>query len=166
MRNQCNDSNEERGHDVRTRREVLKAGAALVAAPFLGGMRTTVQAARAANAGGRVGRFAHAEAENVRDTATEWLSYGSDKANSKYSPLTQIGGGNFIRLKTAWIWQSVEEEVTKANHLKTWAWESTLPIQRQQSLDDGFHFPRTAHPREHVYTLKDSRRGNRTQAPP
>jgi hypothetical protein len=55
MRNQCNDSNEERGHAVQTRREVLKAGAALMAAPFLGGVTTTVQATRVANAGGLSG---------------------------------------------------------------------------------------------------------------
>jgi quinoprotein glucose dehydrogenase len=53
------------------------------------------------------------------------LSYGGDKASSKYSQLTQIDGDNFHRLTVAWAWRSVEEEVAKANHLKTWAWEST-----------------------------------------
>ena len=39
-----------------------------------------------------VGRPAHAQAgKKVRRTATEWLSYGGDKASSKYSPLAQIG---------------------------------------------------------------------------
>ena len=61
----------------------------------------------------------------VQDTATEWLSYGGDKASSKYSPLAQISGDNFNRLKPAWTWRSADEEVAKANHLKTWAWEST-----------------------------------------
>src|SRR2546427_1708506 len=45
---------------VRTRREVLKAGAALVAAPFLGGVTSIVQAAQAAGTGVPVGRPAHA----------------------------------------------------------------------------------------------------------
>jgi glucose dehydrogenase len=115
MRNQCKDFDEQHGNAVRTRREVLKAGAVLLATPFLGGVATTVQAARAENA----------SPGNVRDTATEWLGYGGDNASSKYSPLAQISGDNFNRLKTAWTWQSVEEEVAKANHLKTWAWEST-----------------------------------------
>jgi glucose dehydrogenase len=50
----------------------------------------TVQAAQAANTGVLVGRPAHAQAGKVRGTAREWLSYGGDKAGSKYSPLAQI----------------------------------------------------------------------------
>ena len=85
MRNQCKDSDEQHGNAVRTRREVLKAGAVLLTTPFLGGVATTLQAARAENA----------SPGNVRDTATEWLSYGGDDASSKYSPLAQISGDNF-----------------------------------------------------------------------
>src|SRR6266699_3026701 len=117
MCNQCNDSNQEHVHALRTRREVLKAGAALVAAPFLGGVTSIVQAAQAAGTGVPVGRR--------RGAATEWLNYAGDKASSKYSLLTQISGGNFNRLRTAWTWRSAEEEVAKANHLKTWVWEAT-----------------------------------------
>ena len=47
-----------------TRREALVAGAALAAGPFLGGAT-----ARAA------------QADNTK-SATEWLSYGGDKASS------------------------------------------------------------------------------------
>src|SRR6266550_2247976 len=125
MCNQCNDSNQEHVHALRTRREVLKAGAALVAAPFLGGVTSIVQAAQAAGTGVPVGRPAHARAGKVRGAATEWLNYAGDKASSKYSLLTQISGGNFNRLRTAWTWRSAEEEVAKANHLKTWVWEAT-----------------------------------------
>src|SRR5215472_515529 len=125
MRNQCNDSNQEHVHPVRTRREVLKAGVALVAAPFLGGVTSFVQAAQAANTRVSVGRLAHAQAGKVRGTDMEWLNYAGDKASSKYSPLTQIGRDNFNRLRTAWTWRSAEEDVAKANHLKTWAWEAT-----------------------------------------
>ena len=32
----------------------------------------------------------------------EWPSYGSDQANTHYSPLTQIDGSNFNRLEVAW----------------------------------------------------------------
>lgn len=56
----------------------------------------------------------------------EWRNYGSDKASTKYAPLTQINSENFKRLQIAWTWRSTEEEVTKANaQLKTWVWEST-----------------------------------------
>ncbi len=129
MCNQCNDSNQEHVHAVRTRREVLIAGAALVAAPFLGGVTSIVQAAETANTRVPAGRGAQPQARKVRSTATEWLSYGGDKASSKYSPLAQIGRGNFNRLRVAWTWRSAEEEVAKANpHLKTWAWEATPPM--------------------------------------
>ena len=73
-----------------------------------------------------VGRPAHAQAGKVRGTATEWLSYGGDKASTKYAPLVQIDRDNFTRLQVAWTWHSAEEEVTKAHaHLKTWVWETT-----------------------------------------
>jgi len=72
------------------------------------------------------GRLAHAQEQAVPGTATEWLSYGGDKAGSKYSPLNQIGTENFNRLRIAWTWRSADEEIAKANpNLKTWAWEST-----------------------------------------
>jgi glucose dehydrogenase len=73
-----------------------------------------------------VGRPAHAQAGKVRGTATEWLSYGGDKAGSKYSALAQIGKDNFNGLRVAWTWRSADEELAKANsHLKTWVWEAT-----------------------------------------
>jgi quinoprotein glucose dehydrogenase len=125
MGDQCNDSDQKQVHAVPGRRDALIAGAALVAAPFLGRVTSTVQAAEGANMVLHVGSPAHAQAEKVRGTATEWLNYAGDKASSKYSPLTQISGDNFNRLRTAWTWHSAEEEVAKANHLKTWVWEST-----------------------------------------
>jgi quinoprotein glucose dehydrogenase len=58
--------------------------------------------------------------------ATEWVSYGGDKASSKYSPLAQINSANFNRLKVAWTRRSADEEVMKANpQLQTWVWEAT-----------------------------------------
>src|SRR4051812_36537560 len=110
MRNQHNDSDQEHVDAVPSRREALITGAAIVAAPFLRGVTSSVQAA---------------QAEKVRGTATEWLSYSGDQASSKYSPLDQISEATFNRLRTAWTWRSVEEKVTEANHLKTWAWEAT-----------------------------------------
>jgi quinoprotein glucose dehydrogenase len=103
-----NDSGQEHVHLVPSRRDVLIGGAVLLAVPFLERMTFVV----------------HAE-EKVNSTTAEWSSYGSDKASSKYSPLAQINGDNFSRLEIAWIWKSAEEEVAKANNLKTWVWEST-----------------------------------------
>jgi hypothetical protein len=69
-----------------------------------------------------VGRPApQSQTGKVQGAATEWSSYGGDKASSKYSPLDQIGAGNFNRLKVAWIWRSPDEAITKANpKLRPW----------------------------------------------
>src|SRR3989441_13087425 len=101
MCNQCNDSNQEHVHALRTRREVLKAGAAIVAAPFLGGVTSIVQAAQAAGTGGPVGRPAHARAGKARGAATDWLNYAGGKASGKYSLITQLSAGTFHRLPPA-----------------------------------------------------------------
>ena len=95
MGDQCNDSDQEQVHAVPSRRDALIAGAALVAAPFLGRVTSIVQAAQGANTVLRVGSPAHARPEKVQGTATEWLNYAGDQASSKYSPLTQISGDNF-----------------------------------------------------------------------
>jgi quinoprotein glucose dehydrogenase len=114
MRNQCNEPNKQHANAVWTRREALKTGAALVAA------------LQATNTGVLVGRPAHAQTGKVRGPATDWLSYGGDKASSKYSPIDQVDADNFSRLQVAWTWRSAEKEITTANpDLKSWAWEST-----------------------------------------
>src|SRR5712671_5554128 len=38
----------------------------------------------------------------------EWLYYGGDPGNGKYSPLTDINGGNIQRLEIAWQWKHWE----------------------------------------------------------
>jgi glucose dehydrogenase len=98
MSDRSNDSNQNHVHAV-SRREALIAGAALVASPFLKGVASTGHAAEAANTRAPDDRQAHAQAGKVRGSATEWLSYGGDKASSKYSPLDQIGRDNFNRLQ-------------------------------------------------------------------
>jgi quinoprotein glucose dehydrogenase len=99
------------GSDV-TRREFMKA-ATVTSGALLG--RQLIP-----------GATSSAAAQNAEAAATEWLSYGGDKASSKYSPIDQIGGDNFSRLQVAWTWRSAEEEITKTNpDLKTWVWEST-----------------------------------------
>ena|SRR5260221_6238139 len=86
MCDRCNDPKAKHVRAVPSRRDALAAGVALVAAPFLRGISGTVQAAA-----GKV---------------QEWLSYGGDKAGTKYSPLAQIGSENFNRLRVAWTWSS------------------------------------------------------------
>jgi quinoprotein glucose dehydrogenase len=114
MGKQRNNSKKEHDRPVWTRREALMAGPAVVGALQASSMEMLVS------------RPAHAQAEKIPSTATQWMSYGGDKASSKYSPINQIGADNFNRLQVAWTWRSAEEEITKANpDLKTWVWEST-----------------------------------------
>jgi quinoprotein glucose dehydrogenase len=47
-------------------------------------------------------------AQSGASAAGEWRSYGGDLANTKYSPLDQITGENFGRLRTAWRWKSAD----------------------------------------------------------
>ena len=114
MGNQCDDTGKRHVQAAWTRRDALIAGPAVVA---------TLQAASMGVLGSAP---AHAQAEKIPSTATQWMSYGGDKASSKYSPIDQISADNFSRLQVAWTWRSAEEEITKANpDLKTWVWEST-----------------------------------------
>src|SRR5260370_42588672 len=99
MCNKPNDPDQQHVPALLSRREALKTGAAAAIIPFFGGAHSIAHATEAA----------YASAGKVPDSATEWLSYAGDKASSKYSPLTQISGDNFNRLKTAWTWQSAEQ---------------------------------------------------------
>ena len=121
----CNGSDLEQVQPAPSRRDALIIGAALLAAPLLERVTSVVHATEGAKPVHDVGSPVHAQAGNVNGTAGEWSSYGGDKASSKYSPLAEINGGNFSRLRPSWIWKSAEEEITKANNLKTWVWEST-----------------------------------------
>ncbi len=47
--------------------------------------------------------------------AEEWPSYGATNAAAKYSPLDEIDGGNFNRLRVAWEWRSPDEGVLAAH---------------------------------------------------
>src|SRR5262245_23228063 len=70
--------------------------------------------------------LAGAPGQSREGAAGEWPSYASDRASTKYSPLSQINQGNFKRLQVAWTWRSPEAEVIRANpRLKTWVWECT-----------------------------------------
>lgn len=72
------------------------------------------------------GGVSPAAARDAGSAATEWSSYGGDKAGSKYSPLDRIGGQNFNGLKVAWTWRSPDEAITRGHpDLKTWVWECT-----------------------------------------
>ena len=63
-----NDSDQEHVRAVLRRRDALIAGAALVAAPFLGRVTSIVQAAQGANTVLRVGSPAHARWPDARPT--------------------------------------------------------------------------------------------------
>src|SRR4051794_22476561 len=56
----------------------------------------------------------------------EWPAYGGDKANSKYSPLDQIGTANVKKLRIAWRWPSPDAAVLKSlPHITTGHFETT-----------------------------------------
>ena len=56
----------------------------------------------------------------------DWQAYGADKANSKYSPLSQIHPGNASDLRVVWRWRSPDQEILDAHpELRTWIHEST-----------------------------------------
>src|SRR5579871_3718034 len=57
--------------------------------------------------------------------AGEWPVYGGDKANSKYSPLSQIGPANVRRMRIAWRWKSPDAAIAKARKLNLWLNEGT-----------------------------------------
>ena len=44
----------------------------------------------------------------------EWRAFGSDSANTKYSPLDQITAENFTDLEIAWRWTSISTGVAAA----------------------------------------------------
>lgn len=44
----------------------------------------------------------------------DWPHYGSDKASTKYSPLSQINEDNVTSLEVAWRWESVDKDVDQA----------------------------------------------------
>jgi quinoprotein glucose dehydrogenase len=50
-----------------------------------------------------------------RLAAGEWPAYGGTNLGAKYSPLSQIDRGNVAQLKTAWTWESPDQEILKAN---------------------------------------------------
>ncbi|WP_353065968.1 pyrroloquinoline quinone-dependent dehydrogenase [Tunturibacter psychrotolerans] len=99
--------NDQKSRQGLTRREVIRLGAVAAAMPMLGDIAALCQVPAAARASG------------------EWRQYAGDKASTKYSSLNQITADNFSNLKVAWTWRSVEEDLTQAHNLKTWAWEAT-----------------------------------------
>jgi len=43
----------------------------------------------------------------------EWRAYGADAFSSKYSPLAQLGPGNFEQLRVAWDWPSPDRDLMR-----------------------------------------------------
>lgn len=77
MCNRCDDTKREHGAAVRSRRDVLKVGAALVAAPLLGGVASSMQAAQDVRTGVPVGKGPYPA-----------KAYGATSATSPLGPLT------------------------------------------------------------------------------
>jgi quinoprotein glucose dehydrogenase len=50
---------------------------------------------------------------------TNWPSYGSDRGNTRYSPLTQIDASNFSRLQTAWTFSTANFGPTPETNLES-----------------------------------------------
>jgi quinoprotein glucose dehydrogenase len=56
----------------------------------------------------------------------EWRVYGSDKANTKYSPLDQINKENFTNLLIGWRWRSVDQDILNRHpDIRTGPYETT-----------------------------------------
>ena len=56
----------------------------------------------------------------------DWAVYGSDKANTKYSPLGLIHEGNVSELRAVWRWTSPDEEILATRPgSRTWIHEAT-----------------------------------------
>jgi quinoprotein glucose dehydrogenase len=47
----------------------------------------------------------------AQEKDVDWSVYGGNKANTKYSPLNQINPNNLDKLKVAWSWDSVDNEL-------------------------------------------------------
>jgi len=63
------------------------------------------------------------------DSATEWRSYGSSAASTKYAPFDQIDAQNFAQLEIAWTWASADQPILDAHpELWTMVFEGT-PLQ-------------------------------------
>jgi len=68
--------------------------------------------------------------------AGEWRVYGSDLANSKYSPLDQINRDNFRRLQVRWRWKSVDGFLSRSVPGKGEIWGAARQIFEQLQQDD------------------------------
>ena len=67
-----------------------------------------------------------AAASSPTPAGADWLAYGGDKANTKYSALTEINRGNVDGLEIAWRWRSPENDVDMVNASGLrWMYQST-----------------------------------------
>ena len=56
---------------------------------------------------------AHGASDSADDT--DWPTFGNDRANTRYAPLSQIDATNFEQLQVAWRWRSISEAVRTGN---------------------------------------------------
>lgn len=72
------------------------------------------------------GCFQPVLAESQVRKNSEWPVYGGDKANSKYSSLDRIRRENVNKLRIAWRWRSIDEQIQQHNpSLRPWLFEVT-----------------------------------------
>jgi quinoprotein glucose dehydrogenase len=81
-------------------------------------------------------------AESPTRKDSEWPVYGADKANTKYSPLDQIRPENVAKLRIAWRWRSIDEQIQQQNpNLKPWLFEVTPYDGWRRSLCEHLIWP-------------------------
>ena len=66
--------------------------------------------------------------------ATDWPSYGNDPGSSKYAPLDQIHAGNVDKLQIAWIWESPDNAMVRADRKLTPIGFKSTPIKIGDTL--------------------------------
>ena len=69
----------------------------------------------------------------------QWSSYGGDPGSTKYAPLDQIDADNFTQLEVAWIWESPDNQMVRANRRLTPISYKSTPV-----IDDGVLYVSTS----------------------
>jgi quinoprotein glucose dehydrogenase len=73
-------------------------------------------------------------AASVVPSTSDWPSYGNDPGSSKYVPLDQIDASNVHDLRVAWIWESPDNELVRADRKRTPIGFKSTPIKIDDTL--------------------------------
>ena len=66
--------------------------------------------------------------------ASDWTMYGKDPGSSKYSPLDQIDASNVDELTVAWVWDSPDNALVRADRKRTPIGYKATPIMVDGTL--------------------------------